>query len=71
MNTKIVAGALTLFATALAGVAIASSNDSKQIVEFYKGHTHDGGLTQDAPEHGGGLDANGCHNKSVPYHCHR
>lgn len=37
---------------------------------FYEGHTHHMGETQGAPGHSGGTDAYGCHNGSVPYHCH-
>lgn len=42
----------------------------KEPVVFYSGHTHLHGETQGAPSHSGGLDRNGCHNASVPYHCH-
>lgn len=38
--------------------------------EFYTGHTHLEGETIDAPQHSGGTDRYGCHNASVPYHCH-
>jgi len=38
--------------------------------EFYTGHTHLSGGTQGAPAHSGGTNASGCHNASVPYHCH-
>jgi hypothetical protein len=38
--------------------------------EFFKGHSHSMDGTIGAPSHSGGLDRNGCHNKSVPYHCH-
>lgn len=40
-------------------------------VEFYSGHRHDEqGVTHNAPQHSGGTDKYGCHNASVPYHCH-
>lgn len=55
-------------------VAVAKSNWTwqKNPVVFYDGHTHDkDGRAVNAPEHSGGLDAYGCHNASVPYHCHR
>ena len=40
-------------------------------VEFYAGHTHgEDGIADGAPQHSGGLDRYGCHNASVPYHCH-
>lgn len=42
----------------------------REPVAFYSGHTHVGGETQGAPSHSGGTDAWGCHNASVPYHCH-
>lgn len=50
--------------------ALAYMSADRIPVEFYKGHTHHAGGTQGAPEHSGGLDRNGCHNASVPYHCH-
>ena len=71
MNTKrLVIGAL--IATAIGStVAYAAMDDRRHAVEFFKGHTHTAdGHTVDAPEHGGGLDRYGCHNASVPYHCH-
>ena len=50
-------------------------------VDFFPGHTHKAnGTTHGAPyhssetllidAHSGGTDKNGCHNASVPYHCH-
>lgn len=58
-------------AVALASAAAyAGISDSKKPVEFFTGHSHQGNETVGAPEHSGGLDRNGCHNKSVPYHCH-
>lgn len=58
-------------AVALASAAAyAGLGDGKKPVEFFAGHTHQGSETVGAPEHSGGLDRNGCHNKSVPYHCH-
>lgn len=42
----------------------------RQPVEFYSGHTHEGETTVGAPAHSGGTDSYGCHNGSVPYHCH-
>ena len=58
-----------------AGAVYAFSPDQKP-VNFYSGHTHSSLGNEDAattgdPQHGGGLDRNGCHNRSVPYHCHR
>jgi hypothetical protein len=59
----------TVTIASLAGVASASMS-LKTPVEFYKGHTHEGDVTIDAPQHSGGTDRYGCHNASVPYHCH-
>ena len=60
-----------LVAVASVGVAYAFTGDSRIPVPFFDGHTHDEhGHTHDAPEHSGGLDRAGCHNGSVPYHCH-
>lgn len=42
----------------------------REPVTFYSGHTHTNFDTQGAPQHSGGTDAYGCHNGSVPYHCH-
>lgn len=54
-----------------AGVAYASFWEGRTPVEFYRGHTHSvSGETIGAPQHSGGTDSFGCHNASVPYHCH-
>ena len=51
--------------------AYAVKDYPKEPVLFYSGHTHDeNGDAVNAPSHSGGLDRKGCHNKSVPYHCH-
>ncbi len=58
---------------ALSGSAYALKDWSHQRtpVEYYTGHTHDEeGHAVGAPEHSGGTNAMGCHNGSVPYHCH-
>lgn len=53
------------------GVAYSMGINPRTPVEFYKGHSHPvDGLTNGAPEHSGGTDKYGCHNGSVPYHCH-
>jgi hypothetical protein len=45
--------------------------ESRAPVVFYTGHTHDAnGSAIGAPSHSGGTNSAGCHNKSVPYHCH-
>lgn len=41
-----------------------------EVTSFHPGHTHDGDETSGAPGHSGRTDKYGCHNKSVPYHCH-
>ena len=41
-----------------------------EITTFYTGHSHDVEETTGAPQHSGGTDRYGCHNRSVPYHCH-
>ena len=56
--------------TILIGAGTAIASNSRTPVEFYKGHSHDGDRTVGAPEHSGGTDIMGCHNGSVPYHCH-
>ncbi len=58
-------------ALGLTGLAYAALRpETREPVEFYSGHSHLDGATIGAPEHSGGTDANGCHNASVPYHCH-
>ncbi len=52
------------------GVAYAGLENTRTPVEFYQGHSHDDGGTHGAPNHSGGTDRWGCHNASVPYHCH-
>ena len=41
-----------------------------EITAFHPGHTHEGSETSGSPGHSGRTDRYGCHNKSVPYHCH-
>lgn len=42
-----------------------------EVVSYFGGHIHEhDGDTHGAPQHSGGTDAYGCHNGSVPYHCH-
>lgn len=50
--------------------AYAALGNPREAVMFYKGHSHEQGETIGAPEHSGGTDKYGCHNASVPYHCH-
>lgn len=60
-------------ATASVGAAYAIGligENPRTPVDFYNGHTHDDVGTHGAPKHSGGTDSYGCHNGSVPYHCH-
>ena len=58
-------------AFAVSGFAYSYWHQTSPIV-FYDGHTHGpDGHAIGAPQHSGGLDSLGCHNASVPYHCHR
>lgn len=43
---------------------------TNEITNYAPGHTHQLGQTHGAAEHSGGTDRHGCHNGSVPYHCH-
>lgn len=52
------------------GIAYANGVTPRQAVLYYSGHTHEDGGTQGAPSHSGGTNSAGCHNGSVPYHCH-
>ena len=69
---KIKKGALIgVAAVVLAGsAAYAALSEKREPVVFYSGHTHEHGETIGAPSHSGGTDKFGCHNGSVPYHCH-
>ena len=68
LSTKIL---ISLFLVTVIGVSFASYNPRAHEITNYKpGHTHDAGGTQGALSHSGGTDAAGCHNGSVPYHCH-
>lgn len=66
---SLLVGVLSLVAVG-ASVVYADSLGSRKPVEFYSGHTHDSDGTHGAPSHSGGTDSRGCHNGSVPYHCH-
>lgn len=73
-NKKMVAGLLVVAAVGT-GFVYANSGAGRVPQEYFAGHTHDvDGAhvegTHGAPSHSGGLDRNGCHNGSVPYHCH-
>ena len=63
----------TILGTLLvSGVAVSGGFNlfDKTPVNFYAGHSHADGVTHGAPQHSGGTDRKGCHNGSVPYHCH-
>jgi hypothetical protein len=68
---KLILSAIVFVVLAVGG-AVAYSTQMNKPVEFYNGHSHDHDMAVigDAPQHSGGLDRNGCHNASVPYHCH-
>ena len=54
-----------------AAYAFLGQNPERTPVVFYEGHTHgEQGEAVGAPQHSGGTDKYGCHNASVPYHCH-
>jgi hypothetical protein len=61
---------LILASLGVAVLAIAANSGFPEPVEYYKGHSHKDGLTIGAPQHSGGTNKQGCHNGSVPYHCH-
>jgi hypothetical protein len=64
------AGLVLIVAALGTAYAINSNPRAEEITKFNPGHTHGSGETHDAPQHSGGTDAYGCHNVSVPYHCH-
>ena len=66
----IIAFVIAMVVGAGSAYALFDWSHQKTPVEFYKGHTHMGDETVGAPAHSGGTNAMGCHNASVPYHCH-
>lgn len=69
MNKILIAG--VALGICIAGTAYAGLIPERDPVEFFKGHTHGpNGEAIGAPEHSGGTNSAGCHNGSVPYHCH-
>lgn len=62
--------ALIVASGVAAGAVYAGMDNPTSPVEYFSGHTHGPDGTHGAPSHSGGLDRNGCHNRSVPYHCH-
>lgn len=69
LKTKII-GAVLVACSVGASIVYANGGNTRIPVEFFHGHTHESDGTQGAPSHSGGLDRQGCHNGSVPYHCH-
>ena len=69
LKTKVITATLIVSAIG-GGFVYANVGNPRTAVEFFKGHTHDGEQTVGAPSHSGGLDRYGCHNRSVPSHCH-
>ena len=70
MTKKTLLLAASIVTVAVGGVSYAALTNTRMPVEFYKGHTHADGVTHGAPQHSGGTNSQGCHNASVPYHCH-
>lgn len=68
MKRFIVLSAIAIIAAS--GIAYAGFQNPRTAVEFFTGHSHENGETVKAPQHSGGTDRYGCHNASVPYHCH-
>lgn len=71
MSKRIIGLLIAAGLVTASAVAWATFDDHRHPVDFYPGHTHDeNGTAIDAPAHSGGTDSYGCHNASVPYHCH-
>lgn len=69
---KLIIGTAVVAAIVVGGSVAYSltSTNPRQATEYFPGHQHENGDTHGAPSHSGGTDAYGCHNGSVPYHCH-
>tara|TARA_R110000824_G_C14993836_1_gene655495 strand:+ start:468 stop:683 length:216 start_codon:yes stop_codon:yes gene_type:complete len=71
MNQRKLMANVVLLGELVARAVYASFFGSHMSPAFYVGHTHGAdGEAIGAPSHSGGTNAAGCHNKSVPYHCH-
>lgn len=71
MKKKIALAGAIAVGLVISGIAYAELVNPRTVHSFFPGHTHDDdGLTTSAPQHSGGTDRFGCHNASVPYHCH-
>lgn len=72
MKLRIIVAASALIAISGTAIALQQNDNPRahEIVEYFIGHTHDHDGTHGAPQHSGGTDSYGCHNGSIPYHCH-
>jgi hypothetical protein len=70
MRIKHVIAAISAVTLVGSAIAYAGIGNPQEAVEFHPGHSHEAGGTIGAPSHSGGTDKFGCHNASVPYHCH-
>lgn len=73
MNMKgwFITGVVAISTIVGSAYALSMNPRANEIVSFHSGHTHSTfGDTKGAPQHSGGTDKYGCHNASVPYHCH-
>ena len=61
---------ISLLVISAISFAVIKNPRISEITVFYDGHSHNGEETIGAPQHSGGTDRYGCHNASVPYHCH-
>ena len=50
--------------------ALGGNPRAEEITNFNPGHTHESVISHGTPQHSGGTDRFGCHNGSIPYHCH-
>lgn len=71
-NLAIAIIALISLCVTIGGVyAFNDNHRAHEITDYAPGHTHDdSGITHGAIQHSGGTNKQGCHNASVPYHCH-
>ncbi len=69
-NLLFVTLVVTFTASGIAYAVINHNPREDEITNYKPGHWHDEHGTHDALQHSGGTDAYGCHNGSVPYHCH-
>lgn len=63
--------AIVLIITSTIAFSLGFNPRFYEIQSFHPGHSHDSDETIGAPGHSGRTDKFGCHNKSVPYHCHQ